>query len=161
MRPKPKPARAPKGKRKKPKSERKLLEAELEAVIRELVWWRDGGKCIEADIDGARCGGPLQWGHYVTRHESRWMKLTIASFVQCRNHNGLHHHNSQTMSAAVGGLLGLEWQATLDAERAAHRDGKVSLGVLRERIERYRALYDNCPATYNTKLLLQLGYYTP
>lgn len=155
MKPAPKPLRAPKKRR----SERKQLEAELEAIIRELVWWRDSGECIEKAIDGARCGGSLQWGHFIPRRQSRWMKFTLATFVQCANHNLLHDKGSPTMSTALALLLGKDWMLRQEIERAAHRDGKVPIWELRDRIERYRLLLDNRPSLYTTEQLVELGYY--
>lgn len=134
---------------------------ELEALIRKIVTWRDGNKCIEADIDGARCGGSMQWGHYVTRSRSAWLSMTLATFRQCGNHNLLHKLQDPMMAAAVVKLLGSAWIAEITAEQRAHSDGKVYLHDLRERLERYQALWDNRPAVYTVKLLLRKGYYGP
>ena len=132
---------------------------ELEALIRQIVMWRDGNKCIEADIDGGRCGGAMQWGHFVPRSRSAWLSMTLATFRQCGNHNLLHRYNDPMMAAAVVKLLGPKWLAAITAEQQAHSDGKVYLHDLSERLERYQELWDNRPAVYTVKTLLARGYY--
>lgn len=139
---------------------RKQLEAELETIIRQIVWWRDGGECVEKEVDGARCGGVIQWGHYTPRRQSAWLKFTLATFCQCRNHNGLHDRGSQTMAYAIANLLGKEWQARHEVERDAHRRGyKIPIWELEERLERYRTLWENRPSVYTTRDLEKMGYY--
>jgi hypothetical protein len=132
---------------------------ELEALIRAIVMRRDGNRCIEADIDGGRCGGAMQWGHFVPRSRSAWLSLTLATFRQCSNHNLLHRYNDPMMAAAVVKLLGPEWLARITAEQRAHSDGKVYLHDLQERLDKYRDLLDNWPAVYTVKTLLARGYY--
>ncbi len=148
----------PKPKRRK-KTERQALEAELEKLIREIVWWRDGGKCIEADVDGIRCGGSIQWGHFTPRGQSKWLKFTLATFCQCRNHNALHDKGSQTMALAVGKLLGLDWIERHEANRDSHRGCKIHEYDLQERLEEYRLLWEMRPSLHDTKTLIEGGYY--
>ena len=135
------------------------VSQELEALIRTIVMRRDGNRCIEADIDGGRCGGAMQWGHYVPRSRSARLALTLATFRQCSNHNLLHRYNDPMMAAAVVRLLGPGWLARIAAEQQAHSDGKVYLHDLQERLDKYRDLLDNWPAVYTVKTLLKRGYY--
>lgn len=156
---KPKPVRKPKRKAKRTNA-RKELERKLEyEVIRPLVAWRDGSKCVCADVDGGRCKGPLQWGHYLSRHSSSWMKLTIATFVQCSAHNTLEYHGDKTMTKAVLRLLGQEWIGRITDEALAHPREKPSMEVLRARLYLYQKLLDWRPATYTHGDLVNGGYY--
>ena len=148
-----------KPKQKRTKSTRKQLEAQLEALIRQIVWWRDGGRCIEADIDGVRCGGGIQWGHFTPRRQSAWLKFTLATFCQCRNHNGLHDKGSQTMGLAVDMLLGTEWHRQHEIERDAHRNAKITTSDLQDRLKFYQELWDNRPSVFAPEMLKELGYY--
>jgi hypothetical protein len=132
---------------------------ELEALIRAIVMRRDGNRCIEADIDGNRCGGAMQWGHFVPRSRSAWLSLTLATFRQCSNHNLLHRYNDPMMGLAVTKLLGEKWVEWIAMEQRAHSDGKVYLHDLQERLDKYRDLLDNWPAVYTVKTLLARGYY--
>lgn len=162
---KPKPTRVKKAKcAKGPRpGSRKDLEVRLEALIRQIVWWRDGSQCVERFVDGGRCSGGIQWGHFTPRKQSRWLKLTIQSFCQCRNHNGLHDKGSQTMANAINHLLGPEWIQRHELERDAHRypNDKVHVEDLKARLQVYEMLWEHRPTLYDTKELIARGYYGP
>lgn len=153
------------GKRRKPKKRaapRKDLERRLEDAIRELVFWRDGNTCIEHAIDGCRCGGGPQWGHFVPRKQSRWLKLMYYNtWVQCRDHNGLHDKGDQTMSTAIAALLGPGYGLMMNAERDYGRGRKVTEEDLKCRLEIVQSLLDHRPTFYDTEELVRKGYYGP
>lgn len=138
IRPAPKPT-------KQRKPARKILEQQLEDICKHLVFWRDGAQCIERNIDGARCGGGIQWGHYIPRQQSRWLKYEIGNtFAQCRNHNNLHDKGAQTMGAWFALTFGVTAVVMLEAERAAHRgDKNQTVDELRDMLDRYTELYQN------------------
>jgi hypothetical protein len=89
------------------------------------------------------------------------MKLTIQTFCQCKNHNGLHDKGSQTMANAINQLLGPEWVQRHEAERDAHRspNNKVGIEVLKARLQLYEMLWAHRPALYDTNELRARGYY--
>lgn len=157
---KPKPVKqAKKSKRTKPR--RKILEQQLEAVVKLIVFWRDGAECVERHIDGARCGGGIQWGHYIPRQQSRWLKYNLATFAQCRNHNNLHDKGAQTMGVWFCDTFGTEAAKALELERAAHRgQPQQTIQELEEMLAHYDELYQN---RYFVELTLErlvaAGYY--
>jgi hypothetical protein len=96
-------------------------------------------------VDGARCGGGIQWGHYIPRSESKWLKYDLGnSFSQCRNHNNLHDKGSQTMGTWFTKEFSQEVADAMQAERNAHRGGEDRpLFELEEMIAEYTELYQN------------------
>ena len=141
---------------------KKDYEKRLEARVRDLVLWRDGEKCIEADIDGSRCSQTLQWGHYWSRHQSAWLKLTLFTFVQCSAHNKLHYEGDQTMTAALTALFGDQWDwwiGMVNSERIAHAREIPRIDDLRVRLEVYDMLWEHRPRLHDVKSLIAAGYY--
>ena len=159
MKPCPKPVKQKRKKRAPNPNSQKELEKRLEALVRKIVFWRDSGKCIEADIDGGRCSDVLQWGHWIARKQSAWMKLTLATFVQCSNHNGLEYHGDKTMTKVVSRLLGQTWIDRVTDEQMAHRGQKPNVDDLKARIQICEMLWEHRPIVYDTARLLELGYY--
>jgi len=159
--PKPTKADRPK-KRKVSKPRRKILEAQLEDICRQLVFWRDGSQCIERDIDGVRCGGGIQWGHYIPRQQSKWLKYDLGNtFCQCRNHNNLHDKGAQTMAAWFGLKFGAGVQLKMEQVRDWHRGAKDrTIQELEEMLAEYDELLQN---RYHVDLthdaLMAAGYY--
>lgn len=123
---KPKPTKEDRPKKKKStKPRRAILEQQIEAMSKQIVFWRDGCECIEKDIDGVRCGGGVQWGHYIPRQQSRWLKYELGNtFCQCRNHNNLHDKGAQTMGVWFASTFGAEAALAMEAERNKHRGEK-------------------------------------
>ena len=138
---------------------RKGVQSQLEDAIRELVWWRDSGICIEAATDGGRCGGGNQWGHFISRHNSPWLAFTISTFVQCRNHNGIHAHDTTPMTIAINKLLGPEWIESMYATQRQYVHIKPNKDDLKCRLEVYRMLLAHRPSIYTVAELLAGGYY--
>ena len=159
---KPKPEKQKKQKKAKVMPKRKMLEAQIEAISKLIVFWRDGCQCVEADIDGVRCGGGNQWGHYIPRQQSRWLKYDLGNtFSQCRNHNNLHDKGSQTMGTWFSSTFGVQAALAMEKERDAHRGEKnKTVQELEEMLAHYDELYQN---RYTADLtiggLVMGGYY--
>jgi len=140
--PAPKPVRERKHKA-KVMPRRKQLAQQIEDIVRLIVFWRDGSECIEKELDGVRCGGCLQWGHYIPRQQSRWLKYDLGnSFPQCRNHNNLHDKGAQTMGVWFGATFGTPAALAMEAERDAHRNKpQKTIPELEEMLTHYDDLY--------------------
>jgi len=160
---KPKPTKADRPKKTpRPKNRRKILESQLEDICKAIVFWRDGAECVERFIDGNRCGGGIQWGHYIPRQQSGWLKYEIGNtFCQCRNHNNLHDKGSQTMAAWFGGVFGVNAQMKMEVERDAHRGkSQRTIQELEELLAYYDELYQNRFYVHlNLNTLMNAGYY--
>lgn len=161
----PKPVKKPKGKKKLSKSRRKILEAQLEAIVKQIVFWRDGAECVLKHIDGGRCGGKLNWGHFVPRSRSRWLKYDLATFVQCDSHNLIHDSRKTGGGDPIFGLwfsktFGLPALEAISDEQRGHIGGNQSVPELEEMLAHYDELYQN---RYFVKLevldLVRAGYY--
>lgn len=154
MRPAPKPVHK-RAKRKRTNARREI-EKRTEKRVRDIVFWRDGNECCEKALDGARCGGGLQWGHVVARSRSSWLKLTIENTrVQCANHNLIHHLGDPTLFIVVG-----EYRlGKLRDEMQAHRGQKPTAEDLKCRLEVYDMLLEHRPSVFNKERLEALGYY--
>lgn len=160
---KPKPTKESRPKKTpRPKNRRKILEGQIEAICKQIVFWRDGAECVERFIDGQRCGGEIQWGHYIPRKQSGWLKYDIGNtFCQCRNHNNLHDKGSQTMAAWFGAKFGSDAQIALENERDAHRGkSQRTIQELEELLGYYDSLYQSRYfVDINLEALLAGGYY--
>ena len=135
---------------------------QLEDICKLITHWRDGAECVERHIDGVRCGGGIQWGHYIPRSESKWLKYDLGnSFSQCRNHNNLHDKGSQTMGTWFTKQFGQDAADAMQAERDTHRDGKDRpLFELEEMLAEYTELYQNrFFVDLETYPLLHKGYF--
>jgi hypothetical protein len=159
---KPKPEKQAKVKRAKIMPKRKMLEQQIEAISKLIVFWRDGCQCVEANIDGVRCGGGNQWGHYVPRQQSRWLKYNLGNtYCQCRNHNNLHDKGAQTMGVWFASTFGTPAALAMEKERDTHRGEKnMTVQDLEELLAHYDELYQN---RYTAELtlggLVLGGYY--
>jgi hypothetical protein len=163
LHPKPKPEKRVKKKRTFSKPRRKVLEGQLEAICKLIVFWRDGAVCVERGIDGVRCGGGLQWGHYIPRKQSSWLKYHLGNtFAQCRNHNNLHDKGSQTMAAWFGKTFGAKAQLALENERnfARSQNLKHTIPQLETMLAHYDELYQNRYfVELDTESQIEAGYY--
>jgi hypothetical protein len=160
IRPAPKPAKQKKGKRVKYASPRKRMEIELEALLRELCNWRDGGACVLRQIDGGRCGGSIQWGHFLARQRSSYLVFAIGnSFCQCANHNLLHKVGDHIFGLWYDIQFGTDaHNALLDCARRSVGK-KPTIWELQDWIARVKYLLDDRPALYTLAHLVELGYY--
>ncbi len=159
---KPKPSKADRPKRRKASKPRsKILKAQLEAICKQIVFWRDGAECVEKNIDGVRCGGGIQWGHFIPRSQSAWLIYEIGNtFAQCRDHNGLHKHGAQTMAIWFCDYFGAEVAKALEAERDAHRKQDRNVVELEELLAHYDELYQNrYYVTPERDALIRAGYF--
>lgn len=166
MTPKPKPERKPKGKRTFSKPRRKVLEMQLEAIVKQIVFWRDGGQCVEREIDGGRCGNVMQWGHFIPRARSKYLKYDLATFVQCNNHNLIHDSRKTGGGDPVFGLwftkkFGITALEMLSRTQRENIDSKDrTIPELEEMLEHYDNLYqDRYYVSLDTPSLVKAGYY--
>jgi len=159
---KPKPTKEKKQKKAKVLPRRKLLEQQIEATSKLIVFWRDGQQCIEVEIDGVRCGGGNQWGHYIPRKQSHWLKYDLGNtFCQCRNHNNLHDKGSQTMGAWFSMTFGADTALAMEQVRNAHRgEKKMTVQELEELLAHFDDLYQNrYTVNLDLRSLIAAGYY--
>ena len=159
---KPKPTKADRTRKpKKSKPRRQVLESQLEAICKQIVFWRDGCQCVESDIDGARCGNGIQWGHFIPRKQSNWLKYDLGNtFCQCGSHNYLHDKGAVTMSAWFAEMFGPRAIKVIDATARAHSGGKKrTTQELEEMLVKYQALYDNRFTSSSYWDFIRNGYY--
>ena len=138
-----------------------LLEKEIEKLSRELCRWRDGGVCVEAEIDGGRCSSVIQWGHYIPRQISPFLVLAVGNtFDQCSSHNNLHHHKDPTFGVWYASKFGADANKAIWQIQRLHTGTKGrQVWELEELREHYRYLLDNRPAVHDFATLCRLGYY--
>jgi hypothetical protein len=155
----PKPVHKKKGKRAKYISPRQLLEQKAESLSRELCQWL-WPVCAFKQLDGARCGGGLQWSHIISRRKSPYLVYAIGNTVMgCSYHNGLDKWGDEYISVWYSGMFGAEaWRALWETARA-HVKMKPTESELEEWIARYQFLLDDRPAFYTFPILVELGYY--
>lgn len=167
IRAKPKPVRQKSGtsrKSGKVKSRRKILEQQLEAMVKQIIFWRDGQECVQHGLDGARCGNGLMWGHYVAQKQSHWLKYDLGNvFVQCGNHNLLDHNGDKSYSVWFANTFGQEAANATVMCGIEHRGIKRTIAELEEMLAHYDHLFENrFYADENGNLLNELvkaGYY--
>jgi hypothetical protein len=140
---------------------RKELTAEIEKVVKKIVSWRDGNECVEREIDGRRCGGGMNWGHFVPRKQSRHLKYDLATFIQCRNHNMLHDKGAQTFQAWFVGTFGVRAMQLLDRVAREMANTKLQpVYELEETLAKYNKLYENrYYVEHEIEELVRKGYY--
>lgn len=160
----PKPPRPPKGK-KPSKPRRKILEAQLEAIVKQIVFWRDGSECVLRYIDGGRCGGKMNWGHFIPRSRSGWLKYDLATFVQCDSHNLIHDSRKTGGGDPIFGLwfsktFGLPALEAMSEAQRLNIGNKHTIPELEELLKHYDTLYENryfiTPEKHD---LIAAGYY--
>ncbi len=157
----PKPKKVPVAKRKK------ILEAQLEAIVKQIVHWRDASTCVLVNIDGGRCGGKVNWGHFIPRARSKYLKYDLATFIQCDSHNLIHDSKKTGGGDPIFGLwftetFGIEALRAMSVEQRTHlnADGKVSIVDLEAQLAHYDELYQNrFYVNADIPSLVAAGYY--
>jgi hypothetical protein len=127
MIPCPKPTRADKPRKKRPKSERKTLDAECRELLKEIVRLRDGG-CV---TPGNWCYGYLTHSHYHTALKSRLRYDLRNNNCQCQGCNKRHNTYIEHYEAYMLDHYGLDVVRELD-ELAKIEHWKWTLPELRE-----------------------------
>jgi len=124
--------------------------------------------CILADIDGGRCGGVLNWGHFIPRNKSKYLKYDLATFAQCGAHNMMHDSKKTGGGDPIFSLwfcktFGLDALDAISTEQRLHlgASGKRSVPELRALFSDYTKLYDNryTAPIGNIKEMVLSGYY--
>ena len=160
--PKPKPTKAGREKKHKAaKPRRKILEMQLEAMVKQIVFWRDGSECVERGIDGGRCNSVLQWGHFIPRHQSRHLKYDLATFCQCGSHNYLHDKGAQTMGVWFTQTFGATAAFEIDRIAREHANTKQpTIQELEDLLVYYDELYQGRKfVKLELNSLVAAGYY--
>lgn len=153
----------------KPKvgNRRKILEAQIEAMVKQIVFWRDQSQCVLQQIDGGRCAGRVVWGHFVPRARSKYLKYDLATFCQCDGHNLIHDSRKTGGGDPIFGLwvtdtFGVETLRAISLEQRAHlgANGKRSIPELEDMLARYDHLYDmRFYVELTIPALVEKGYY--
>lgn len=166
---KPKPTKSDRPKNPKvSKPKRKVLEKQIEEMVKRIVFWRDGGQCVERDIDGGRCGGIMNWGHFIPRNKSKYLKYDLATFVQCGAHNMMHDSRKTGGGDPIFGIwftktFGIEVLEELSrVQRENQNDkGKHSIPDLEEMLAHYDDLYQNryTAPVGDLQAMIWAGYY--
>jgi len=140
--------------------------AKIEAIVKMIVFWRDGGECVEKEIDGGRCGGKMNWGHFIPRSRSKFLKYDLATFVQCDSHNLIHDSRKTGGGDPIFGLWFTKKFGVLALERLSeiqreHIDGKNhAVSELEEMLAHCDKLYQNrFYVNLDTASLVNGGYY--
>lgn len=152
----PKPKKVPVAKR------RKILCKQLEAIVKEIIFWRDAQVCVQAATDGHRCGNGLMWGHYIAQKQSAWLRYELGNvFVQCGNHNQLDFRGDKSYALWFMTTFGPAAAQAMENERDAHRDGKQrSVVELEELLAHYDNLFQNrFFVSADIPSLIEAGFY--
>jgi hypothetical protein len=162
MNPKPKPLKADRPRKKKTsKPYRAILEKQVEAVLKEIIFWRDSQVCVMGEIDGGRCGNGLMWNHVIAQGMSSWMKLEIGNvYVGCGSHNLLDKMGDKTIAAWLSSTFGAGALGALQAEMMAHHKQRRNVVELECLLAHYDYLFQN-RFYVNPELpdLIKAGYY--
>ena len=135
---------------------KKQLEAKLDDLDRELIFWLYGNTCVEKASDGVNCGGGLELGHIIRRSDSAWLKrLWWNLTIQCHDHNCFHG------DPQLHKVIGTAHMDRLRAEMVAHRSEAPKAEELQRRIERVEYLLENRPKTWTPDTLKAMGYFGP
>jgi hypothetical protein len=158
---KPKPLKSNRPKKTKASQpRRKILEKQLEAIVKLIIFWRDGQVCVQT-ADGG-CGNGLMWGHYIAQGQSAWLRYDLGNvFVQCGNHNLRDFHGDKSYATWFINTFGIIAAEALNAEKVAH-SGKSQRTI--QELEDLLAHYDNLYQkrfyiTYEFRNLIECGYY--
>lgn len=164
--PKPKPEPSGKKTRRMSKPRRKILEQQIEAIVKQIVFWRDGAECVERHIDGGRCGGKMNWGHFIPRSRSKYLKYDLATFVQCDSHNLIHDSKKTGGGDPIFSIwfvktFGIDALDALSKEQREHTGQKDrTIPELEEMLAHYDNLYQNrFYVNLDTPSLVEHGYY--
>lgn len=141
--------------------QRRILEKQIEAVVKLIVAWRDGQVCVLSNIDGARCGNGLMWNHIIGQNQSRWLRLDLGNVVfGCGNHNMLDFHGDKTLWLWYVKTFGVTVAEAMQAEKMRHIGEKYQLCELEDMLAHYDNLYQNRhTAALTREGLVRGGYY--
>lgn len=158
---KPKPEKQKRPSCKRSKSSRAILEKQLEAIVKLIIFWRDGQECVQVRQDGGRCGNGLMWGHYIPQKQSHWLKFDLGNvFVQCGSHNNLDYRGDKSYSLWFISTFGTKAAEAMERAREFGRGNKRSIADLQEMLSHYDDLYQNRFYIDNTfEGLIKNGYY--
>lgn len=162
MTPKPKPTKKDREPKKKPAAQRrKKLEAQLKAIVIQIIFWRDGQECVQKNDGG--CGNGLMWGHYIAQGQSAWLRYDLGNvFVQCGNHNLKDFHGDKSYATWFHNTFGSTAAAMLDEEKNFH-SGKSKQRTEQELealLAHYDELYQNrFYVDFSLPSLIEAGYY--
>jgi hypothetical protein len=138
-----------------------MLEKQIEAVLKLLICWRDGGDCVMKSIDGVRCGNGLMWNHLIPQKQSHWLKLEIGNvFWGCGSHNMLDFHGDKTLALWFVKTFSVDALEALQAEARKHTGHKRTVQELEHLLDYYTELYQErytAPDTIQGRM--QAGYY--
>jgi hypothetical protein len=159
--PKPKPTKQKKTKRVPIEKQRKKLEKQIEAVLKLIIFWRDGQQCVMNGIDGGRCGNGLMWNHFIAQKQSSFLRLDLGNvFCGCGNHNLLDFHGDKTLSIWFIKMFGIETAEEMNKQKVSNSGKKFQICELEELLAHYDDLYQN---RYTVDLdltsLVKDGYY--
>jgi hypothetical protein len=161
--PKPKPKKAKKAKRTLPKPRRKILEKQVEAMVKQIIAWRDGQVCVMGSIDGARCQNGLMWNHLIAQGQSSWLKFDLGNvFWGCGNHNLLDKLGDKVLAEWFVNTFGAKCLTALRVEATKAKNEKRTRKTfeLEEMLAHYDELYqDRYFVEMDTQSLIRAGYY--
>lgn len=145
----------------KSQNKRKVLMGQLEAIVKQIVFWRDGSLCVEQELDGVRCGNGLTWGHFIGQKSSPWLRYDLGNvFAQCGSHNYLHFHHDETYRRWFLKTFGVGAFDALCEEAASHVGKVPKIHEMEEMLVKYDALYDgHFSVTPTLHELVVNGYY--
>ncbi len=142
---KPKPSKEKKVKRVPAEKRRKILEKQIEDMVKMIISWRDGQVCVMGEMDGVRCGNGLMWNHFIAQGQSNWMRLDLGNvFWGCGSHNGLDKWGDPILGIWVQETFGAKAVLALREEAKRHANGKKRTEYeLEEMLAGYDQLYQN------------------
>lgn len=160
--PKPKPTKEAKVKHVPAEKRRKILEKQIEAIVKLIIFWRDGQQCVMGKLDGARCGNGLMWNHFIAQGQSNWMRLDLGNvYCGCGSHNLLDKFGDPILGMWVQDTFGLPVVMALRNEAKAHVNGKKRTEhELEEMLAGYDELYQSRFTTdLDLQSLVYAGFY--
>ena len=157
----PKPTKEKKPKRVPIEKQRKKLEKQIEAMVKQIIFWRDGQVCVMGKIDGGRCGNGLMWNHFIAQKQSSYLRLDLGNvFVGCGSHNMLDFRGDKTLAIWFMRTFGTVAAEAMQAAAREHSGKKRTLDELETLLAHYDELYQN---RYTVDLalsaLIRAGYY--
>jgi len=158
---KPKPTKEKRPKRKLSKSNRSLLEKQIEATLKLIIFWRDNQQCVMQNIDGARCGNGLMWNHFIAQKQSSWLRLELGNvFCGCGNHNLLDFRGDKTLSIWFMKTFGVDAAEAMNKEARTNSGKKRTIPELEALLAHYDDLYQNRFYIDSTQQgLIDAGYF--
>lgn len=151
-------------KEKKPKrvpvaKQRKILEKQVEGIVKMIIAWRDAQQCVMRGR--GTCGGGLMWNHLVAQGKSPWLRYDLSNvFWGCGSHNMEDHHGSTVFPAWFISTFGSAAFEALDTERQTHIGQKPGVVELTEILAHYDNLYQNrFYVSADIPSLVAAGYY--